>query len=58
MTQLGNKEILAAVELVLSTETDYGFSVEYDAEANPIIKIAPKMKEEQTTGKSNLKPPQ
>ena len=55
---MGNKEILAAVELVLSTETDYGFSVEYDAEANPIIKIAPKMKEEQTTGKSNLKPPQ
>ena len=49
MKKLGNKEILAAVELVLSTETDYGFSVEYDAEANPIIKIAPKIKEQQTT---------
>ena len=44
MTQLGNKEILAAVELILSTETDYGFSVDYDAEANPIIKIAPVIK--------------
>ena len=54
---MGNKEILAAVELVLSAETDYGFSVDYDAKANPIIKIAPKMKAEQTTRKSNRNHP-
>ena len=41
---MGNREILAAVELILNTEADYGFSVDYDAEANPIIKIAPKKK--------------
>lgn len=41
---MGNKEILAAVELILNAETEYGFSVEYDAQANPIIKIRPKVK--------------
>jgi hypothetical protein len=46
---LGNKEILATVELVLSSETAYGFSVDYDAQANPIIKIAPKKKIDQNT---------
>jgi len=44
VSQLGNKEILAAVELILNAETEYGFSVEYDAQANPIIKIRPKVK--------------
>jgi hypothetical protein len=42
--------------LILSTETDYGFSVDYDEQANPIIKIALKTKADQTSGKSNLKP--
>jgi hypothetical protein len=42
--RLGNREILAAVELALSTQTQYGLSVEYDAEGNPIMKVAPVIK--------------
>jgi len=41
---MGNKEILAAVQLVLNTEIEYGLSVDYDAEGNPIIKVAPIVK--------------
>ena len=41
---MGNKEILAAVQLALKTETEYGLSVDYDAEGNPIIKVAPVVK--------------
>ncbi len=47
---MGNREVLAALELILRAETDYGFSVDYDAEANPIIVVAPKIKAIQTTG--------
>ncbi len=49
MRLLGNREVLAALELILSAETDYGFSVDYDAEANPIIVVAPKIKVNQAT---------
>ncbi len=41
---MGNKEILAAVELALSTQRQYGLSVEYEAEGNPILKVAPAVK--------------
>jgi hypothetical protein len=53
VTALGNEEILAAVELVLSTTTDYGFSIDYDAQANPIIKIAPIKKSKFDKPKNN-----
>ncbi len=42
--QMGKEEILAAIELALSTQTQYGLSVEYDAEGNPVIKLAPSVK--------------
>jgi hypothetical protein len=41
---MGNKEILVAIKLVLSKQTDYGLSVDYDAEGNAIIKVAPIIK--------------
>ncbi|MGD0996588.1 MAG: hypothetical protein ABR909_13840 [Candidatus Bathyarchaeia archaeon] len=41
---MGNKEVLDAVELVLRMQTHYGLSVEYDAEGNPIMKVAPIVK--------------
>jgi hypothetical protein len=41
---MGNKEILVAIKLVLSTQTDYGLSVDYDAEGNAIMKVAPVVK--------------
>ena len=41
---MGNKKILAAVQLVLNTETEYGLSVDYDASGNPIIKASPAVK--------------
>ncbi len=41
---MGNKEILAAVELALSRQTQYGLWVEYDSEGNPIMKVAPIIK--------------
>ena len=44
VTRLGNKEILAALELALSTQTHYGLSVEFDAEGNPVMKVAPIIK--------------
>ncbi len=42
--QMGKEEILAAIELALSTQTQYGLSVEYDSEGNPVIKVAPSVK--------------
>jgi hypothetical protein len=47
---LGNKQIIAAVELVLSAVTDYGLYVDYDTEGNPVIQIAPKRKISQMAG--------
>ena len=41
---MGNKEILAAVQLMLNTEIEYGLSVDYDAKGNPIIKVEPIVK--------------
>ena len=41
---MGNKEILVAIKLALSTQTDYGLSVDYDAEGNAIMKVAPIVK--------------
>ena len=38
---MGNKEILAAVQLALNTETAYGIYVDYNAKGNPIMKVAP-----------------
>ena len=39
-----NKEILAAVKLLLNTETEYRLIVDYDLKGNPIIKVAPVVK--------------
>jgi hypothetical protein len=41
---LGNKKILAAVQLVLNTETEYGLSVDYDGNGDPVIRAAPAVK--------------
>ena len=41
VTKLGNKEILAALESALNTQTQYGLSVEFDAEGNSVMKVAP-----------------
>ena len=41
---MGNKEILAAVQLVLNTETEYGLFVDYGAKGNSVIKVAPVVK--------------
>jgi hypothetical protein len=41
VTELGNKEILATIQLALNTQTEYGLSVDYDSDGNPIIKVAP-----------------
>jgi hypothetical protein len=41
---MGNKEILVAVKLVLSSQTEYGLSVDYDAKGNAIMKVAPIVK--------------
>ena len=38
---LGNNEILAAIKLALSTKIEYSLSVNYDAEGNPIMTVAP-----------------
>jgi hypothetical protein len=46
---LGNREVLAALELILKAEIEYGFSVDYDSQANPVIVIAPKIKANQAT---------
>ena len=45
---MGNKEILATIQLALSTHTAYGLSVDYDADGNPIIKVAPIARARQT----------
>ncbi|HUJ84608.1 MAG TPA: hypothetical protein VLV84_03280 [Candidatus Acidoferrales bacterium] len=38
---MGKEEILAAVKTALTAQAQYGFSVKYDAEGNPIMKVAP-----------------
>jgi len=40
VTKLGNKEILAALESALNTQTQYGLSVEFDTEGNLVMKVA------------------
>lgn len=44
MTKLGNKEILATLGSALDTQTPYGLSVGFDADGNPVMKIAPVIK--------------
>ena len=44
VTKLGNEEVLAALESALNTQTQYGLSVEFDAEGNPVMKVAPVVK--------------
>ena len=41
MNKLGNKEIIATVELALNASTQYGLFVEYDVDGNPILKVVP-----------------
>ena len=41
VTKLGNKEILARLELALNRQIQYGLSVEFDAGGNPVIMVAP-----------------
>ncbi len=43
---MGNKEILTAIQLILNTKTEYGLSIDYDTNGNPIIKVAPVVKVE------------
>ncbi len=44
--QMGKEEILAAVKTTLTARAHYGFSVKYEAEGNPIMKVAPIVKVE------------
>jgi hypothetical protein len=44
VTQLDNKKILAAVQLVLNSKKEYGLSVDYDGNRKLIIKVAPEVK--------------
>ena len=46
--QMGKEEVITAVKSALNAQAHYGFSVKYDSEGNPIMKVAPIIKLELT----------